>query len=78
MSSSIRPAAAIASIRDKELDRELVDRKAPYQLNQYLYVAGGSNATRIVMNPNAPAPDLKIRASGKAKIQRKPYMVCAK
>ena len=64
-------SGGIVSIRDKELDRELVDRKAPCQLNQYLYVAGGSNATRIVMNPHAPAPDLKITASGKAKLQRK-------
>ena len=66
-----RASGGIASVRDKELDRELVDRKAPYQLNQYLYVAGGSRATRIVMNPNAPSPDLKITASGKATLQRK-------
>ncbi len=44
----------IVSIRDKELDRELVDPKAPFQLNQYVYVAGGNNGTRIVMNPSAP------------------------
>ena len=63
-------SGAIVSIRDKELDRELVDAKAPFLLNQYLYVAGGSTATRIVMNPAAPPPDLKITASGKATIQR--------
>ena len=62
-------SGAIVSIRDKELDRELVDAKAPFALNQYLYVAGGSKATRIVMNPAAPPPDLKISASGKATLQ---------
>ncbi len=48
------PAGGIASIRDKELDRELVDPQAPYRLNQYVYVAGGKG-TRIVMDPNGPA-----------------------
>jgi hypothetical protein len=61
----------IVSIRDKELNQELVDPKAPFQLNQYVYVAGGSNATRIVMNPNAPAPDLKLATSGKALLGRR-------
>ena len=31
-------SGGIVSIRDKELDRELVDRKAPFRLNQYVYV----------------------------------------
>ena len=53
----------IVSIRDKELDRELVDAQAPFQLNQYVYVAGG-NGTPIVMNPDAPPPQLKIAALG--------------
>ena len=48
------PAGGITSIRDKELDRELVDPKAPYRLNQYVYVAGGKG-TRIVMDPNGPS-----------------------
>ena len=41
----------IVSIHDKEMDRELVDPGAPWQLNQYLYVTGGKG-TRIVMNPS--------------------------
>ena len=32
----------IVSIRDKRLDRELVDPKSPLRLNQYVYVAGGT------------------------------------
>jgi hypothetical protein len=59
----------IVSIRDKELGQELVDPKAPFQLNQYVYVAGGNNGTRIVMNPNAPAPDLKLTGSEKASLK---------
>jgi hypothetical protein len=61
----------IVSIRDKELARELVDPKAPFQLNQYVYVAGGSNKTRIVMNLNNPAPELKLTTPTKATLQRK-------
>jgi alpha-mannosidase len=64
-------SGAIVSIRDKELGRELVDRKAPYQLNQYLYVAGGNNRTRIVMNPHNPPPALTITVAGHASLQRK-------
>ena len=50
---------AVISLFDKELKRELVDPSAPYQLNQYLYVAGG-NGSRIVMNPNGPEPKLNV------------------
>ncbi len=64
------PAGGIVSIHDKELDRELVDPKAPYRLNQYVYVAGGKG-TRIVMNPNGPQPKLTISpAQTAAKLQR--------
>ncbi len=58
------PAGGIVSIHDKELDRELVDPKAPYRLNQYVYVAGGKG-TRIVMDPNGPQPQLKISPAQK-------------
>jgi alpha-mannosidase len=37
----------IAELYDKELGRELVDRRAPYKLNELLYVSGGENS-RIV------------------------------
>ena len=64
-------SGGIVSIRDKELNRELVDPKAPFQLNQYVYVAGGNQGTRIVMNPNAPAPELTLTGSGKASLNRR-------
>jgi len=35
----------ISSIFDKQTKRELVDPKAPYKLNQYLYVAGGKGTS---------------------------------
>lgn len=59
----------VKSIRDKELDKELVDQKAGYGANQYVYVAGG-NGTRIVSNPHGPEPKLTITTSGKAKLRR--------
>jgi hypothetical protein len=59
----------INSIRDKELGKELVDRKAGYGVNQYVYVAGG-NGTRIVSNPTGPVPKLSITTSGPAKLRR--------
>ena len=62
-SSSTRPAAAITSIRDKELGRELVDPKAPFRLNQYRLRGRRQHGTRIVMNPNGPPPRLKITGS---------------
>jgi hypothetical protein len=62
-------SGAIVSIRDKELDRELVDAQAPYGLNQYVYVAGGEG-TRIVTNPSSPEPVLKISTSGTATLRR--------
>ncbi|MGA2617618.1 MAG: polysaccharide lyase family protein [Thermoguttaceae bacterium] len=63
-------SGGIASIFDKELKCELVDAKAPFRLNQYVYVGvtPGSDASRLVMNPGAPAPKLKIAGSGKARI----------
>ena len=63
-------SGGIASIRDKELDRELVDPKSPFRLNQYLHVAGYSQ--RLIIDPNAPLPDLKIAASGQATLRRLP------
>ena len=44
---------AITSIVDKELGKELVDAKAPFKLNQYVYAAGGKDA-RIVNMTGKP------------------------
>lgn len=59
---------AVVSLFDKELNRELVDAKAPYQLNEYLYVAGGKGS-RIVMNPHNPEPQLTISTPEKATLR---------
>jgi len=61
-------SGAITSIQDKESGRELVDSKAPYKLNQFVYVAGG-NGSRIVMNPNGPEPKLSITTPEKATLR---------
>jgi alpha-mannosidase len=61
----------IVSIRDKELDRELVDPKAPFKLNQLVYAGGGSHANSIVMNAKAPLAKLTLTAPGGAKLQRR-------
>ncbi|MCY3024180.1 MAG: glycosyl hydrolase-related protein, partial [Planctomycetota bacterium] len=60
---------AIASLYDKELQRELADPKAPFRLNQYVYVAGG-NGTRIVSNPGGPQPKLTLSSPEKATLRR--------
>lgn len=62
-------SGAVTSIQDKEIGKELVDPKAPYKLNQYVYVAGGKG-TRIVMNPGGPEPKLTITAPEKGKLRR--------
>ncbi len=58
----------IKSVRDKELGKELIDPKAPYGANQYVYVGGG-NGSRIVANHNGPVPKLTISTSGQAKLR---------
>jgi hypothetical protein len=57
----------VTSVVDKESSRELVDPKAPYRLNQYLYVAGGKG-TRII--ETGPEPKLTISTPTKAKMYR--------
>ena len=58
---------AITSLVDKELGRELVDAKAPFALNQYLYVAGGEG-TRIVHRGGEPK--LTVTTTQKAYLRR--------
>lgn len=65
---SFDPATgSITSIFDKELKRELVDPKAPYRLNQYLYVAGGEGS-RII--EHGAEPKLTITWPEKATLRR--------
>ncbi len=60
-------AGSITSIVDKETGRDLVDPKAPYRLNQYLYVAGGKG-TRII--ETGAEPKLTISSPEKATLRR--------
>ena len=62
-------SGAITSLLDKELGRELVDARAPYPLNQYLYVAGGENS-RIVAGDARAEPQLTISRPEKATLRR--------
>jgi len=46
---TLDPASgAVASIYDKELNREIVDNHSPYKFDQYLYVSGGDGNTQIM------------------------------
>jgi hypothetical protein len=60
----------ITSLVDKELGRELVDQKAPYRLNQYLYVSGGKDSRIINPNRTPAAPDLASATPQKATLRR--------
>ena len=58
---------AITSLLDKELGRELVDSEAPYQLNHYLYVAGGKGTS--IEGGGGPAAELAISTPEKATLR---------
>ncbi|HSU31237.1 MAG TPA: polysaccharide lyase family protein [Bryobacteraceae bacterium] len=47
---------ALASIYDKQLQRELVDSASPYKFGQYLYVTGGDGDTQMINPFPALAP----------------------
>lgn len=69
---TVDPATgSVVSIFDKELDRELVDRTSPYQLNQYLYVSGGDKRlTQIVfMRKTLPLAHLVVTPSSGGHIE---------
>lgn len=62
-------SGAIASIYDKQLQRELVDAHSPYKLGQYLYVTGGDGSTRVINPyPSWPMADLSIHPSANGKL----------
>jgi hypothetical protein len=60
----------IVSLVDKELGRELVDRHAPYRLNQYLYVSGGKQSRIVDLDKWTRAPELSVAAPQKAVLHR--------
>ena len=58
---------AITSLVDKELGRELVDPAAPYQLNHYLYVAGGKGTS--IEEGGKPPAELAVSTPEKATLR---------
>jgi hypothetical protein len=60
----------IASLFDKELGRELVDRRAPYRLNQYLYVSGGKGSRIVDLDKSRQPPKLSVAAPHNAVLRR--------
>ena len=62
-----RQTGAVVSLIDRQLNRELVDTKAPHQLNQYLYVAGGKGSA--LENPGPP-PKLDVSTTRQARLER--------
>jgi hypothetical protein len=62
-------SGAVASIYDKQLQRELVDAHSPYKFGQYLYVTGGDGSTRIINPyPSWPMAKLDIHSSSNGKL----------
>jgi len=61
---------SVASILDKELNRELVDGSSAYRFNQYLYVTGADELpNRLVQYSTvSPAPDLEIHPATQGRV----------
>jgi alpha-mannosidase len=60
---------ALASVYDKQLQRELVDGKSPYKFGQYLYVTGGDGDTQMINPfPALPPGELTIHPSSNGKL----------
>ena len=60
---------AIASIYDKQLQREIVDKKDAYKFGEYLYVTGGDGQTSLNNSfPSLPSPQLVVHGSAGGKI----------
>lgn len=58
----------IKSLYDKTANKELVDQRAPYKLNQFLYVSGGSDTLIIDNIYGRPPADLTIDPATSARI----------
>ncbi|MDQ2710635.1 MAG: polysaccharide lyase family protein [Acidobacteriota bacterium] len=59
---------ALASIYDKQLQREIVDSNSPYKFGQYLYVTGGDGDTQMINPFPALAPgELTIHPASQGK-----------
>ncbi|HTU33924.1 MAG TPA: polysaccharide lyase family protein [Candidatus Acidoferrum sp.] len=60
---TVDPATgAVASIFDKQLNKELVDAKSPYKFDQYLYVSGGGEGEQqiVYLQKSLPVAQLTI------------------
>ena len=67
---------AVSSILDKQLNRELVDAKSPYLLNQYVYVSGGDGTRLVHTSGHLPVAQLTVTANLRAtrvKARRTPW-----
>lgn len=68
---------ALASVYDKQLQRELADQKSPYKFGQYLYVTGGDGDTQMINPfPALPPGQLTIHPSSNGKflgVERLPW-----
>ena len=68
---------AVASIFDKQLERELVDAHSPYKFGQYIYVTGGGGNSGLI-NPFSSLPPAKLNIQGASngkleRIDRQPW-----
>lgn len=59
---------AIAQLVDKELQRNLVDTKAPYKLNELLYVSGGEKSRIIRDDGSATLAQLEMSRQSSAHV----------
>jgi len=59
---------AIKSLYDKTANKELVDQRAPYGLNEFLYVSGGSDSLIIDNIYGRPPADLTIDSATSARV----------
>jgi hypothetical protein len=58
----------VAHLIDKELNRDLVDAKAPYRLNELLYVSGGENSRILRDQATYTPPDLDVAGQTSARV----------
>lgn len=61
-------SGAVTSVIEKDAGRELVDVRATYRLNQYLYVSGGKG-TDIEYDDSSKPPKLDIASPQQAKLK---------
>jgi hypothetical protein len=62
-------SGALASIYDKQLQKELIDSQSPYKFGQYLYVTGGDGDTQIINPyPSFSPAQLSVHAAAQGKL----------